>query len=158
MKNLPVNFAKLYWALIKAGSIEEMKTAATKLMRAVKDFAAQMRRRIHSKRDATEGDLRGTYEEIYSNWKNKMHLAAETEDSYLSLMTAASCQNFYDEMYSEYMIDRINLMENCPTDHLSLAAEAFDDAMEEYKRNYDQLGMQIRRYQDLDEFERRYLE
>lgn len=87
----------------------------------------------------------------------KRHHAVDKNDAYLSLMTAASCQQFYDEMYSEYNIDRIDLMKNITADNLMLSAKAFDDAMEEYKKNYDRLGAKIKCYKDLDEFEREYL-
>ena len=86
-----------------------------------------------------------------------MYYAADKDDAYLSLMTAASCQEFYDEMYSEFDIGRIDLMKNTTVENLTLSAEAFDDAMEEYKKNYDKLGIKINCYKDLGEFERKYL-
>ena len=72
-------------------------------------------------------------------------------------MTAASCQQFYDEMYSKCDIDRIDLMKNITADHLTLSAEVFDNAMEEYKKNYDRLSTEVKWYKDLDEFEKKYL-
>lgn len=53
-----------------------------------------MRDRVYSKKEILEADITGTYEEIYSNWRNKMYHAADRENTYLSLMTAASCQRF----------------------------------------------------------------
>jgi hypothetical protein len=156
MKYLPIGFNELYWKLIKAESAEEVKETATLLMKAVKDFAKQMEDRVISKKEISEAVIKGTYEEIYSNWKNKMHHAADKDDAYLSLMTAASCQKFYNEMYRKYNIGRIDLMENITAD-LTLSAEAFDEAMEEYKKNYDRLGIEIKCYKDLGEFEKKYL-
>ncbi|BCN28941.1 hypothetical protein [Anaeromicropila herbilytica] len=157
MKYTPIGFDKLYWELIKAESIEVTKEMSTMLMKAVKEFAKQMKDKVISKKEISEAAIKGTYEEIYSNWKNKMYHAADTDDAYLSLMTAASCQQFYDQMYSEYNIGRIDLMKNITADNLTLSAEAFDNAMEEYKKNYDRLSTEIKCYKDLDEFERKYL-
>jgi integral membrane protein (TIGR00529 family) len=112
MKYLPAGFNELYSKLINAGNVEEIKETSTMLMKAVKAFSKQMKDKVITKKEISEADIKGTYEEIYSNWRNKMYHAADIEDAYLSLMTAASCQNFYDEMYSEYNIDKINLMEN----------------------------------------------
>jgi hypothetical protein len=157
MEYLPENFNELYHNLIKAKSIEEVKEVATELMKALKNFARQMKEKVVSRQEISEAELKGTYEEIYSNWKNKMYHAADIGDDYLSLMTAASCQDFYDYMYSEYNIEKVNLMKNISIDKLTLSAQAFDNSMEEYKKNYDKLGMKLKYYKDLGEFEREYL-
>lgn len=157
MKCIPIDFYKLYWKLIKAKDVEETKEISTMLMKALKEFANQMKDKVILKREISEDSIRGTYEEIYSNWKNKMYHAAHKEDTYLSLMTAASCQQFYNEMYSQYNIDKIDLMKNITPENLTLSAKAFDSAMEEYKKNYDRLSTEIKYYKDLDEFERKYL-
>jgi len=116
-----------------------------------------MKDKVISKKEISEDAIKGTYEEIYSNWKNKMYHASGKDDTYLSLMTAASCQQFYDQMYSKYNIDSIDIMKNITADNLTLSAEAFDNAMEEYKKNYDRLRTEIKCYKDLNEFERKYL-
>jgi len=157
MKNLPIDFNELYWKLIKSENVEETKEISTVLMKTVKEFAEKMKDKVISKKEISKADIKGTYEEIYSNWKNKMYHSADKGDIYLSLMTAASCQQFYDEMYSEYNINRIDLMKNISADNLTLSAEAFDNAMEEYKKNYDKLSTKIKYYEDLDDFERNYL-
>lgn len=157
MKYLPIGFTELYWNLIKAEDIEETKKISTRLMKAVKEFAKERKDEIVSKKEISQTDIKGTYEEIYSNWKNKMHHAADRGDTYLSLMTAASCQYFYDQMYSKYNIDRIDLMKNITTNNLTLSAEEFDNAMEQYKKIYYKLGTEVKCYKDLDEFERNYL-
>ncbi len=157
MKYLPMGFNELYWNLIKAASIQEIKESSTMLMKSLKDFAKEMKDKVISKKVISQADIIGTYEEIYSNWKNKMYHAAEKGDTYLSLMTAASCQQFYDEMYSKYDIARTDLMKNITPDNLALSAEEFDNSMEEYKKNYETLGMETKCYKNLDEFEKMYL-
>ncbi|WP_160687630.1 hypothetical protein [Clostridium sp. C2-6-12] len=157
MKHLPMEFNKLYSDLIKADSVENSKEVATMLMKTLKEFAKEMKNKVISKKEISEEDIKGTYEEIYSNWKNKMYHSADKGNAYLSLMTAASCQQFYDEMYSQYNIDRIDLMKNITSNNLNFMAEMFDNAMEEYKKNYDKLGAEIKYYKSLEEFEEMYL-
>lgn len=158
MSHLPTDFMNYHRKLINATSIEATKDAGTSLMKVVKDFAAQMEDRVRSKKEITANDLKGTYEEIYSNWKNKMTHACDRDDAYLSLMTASSCQSFYNDMAGEYQIEKINLMAHIRSDNLALSAKAFDEAMEAYKKNYDKLNATIVYYKDLDEFEEGYYE
>lgn len=157
MKYLPVDFYMLYSKLIKAENVEETKEISTTLMKAVKEFVKQMKDKVITKKDISEADIMGSYEEIYSNWRNKMYHAANRGDAYLSLMTSSSCQHFYDYMYSKFNIDRIDLMRDITPSNLTLSAEKFDNAMEEYKKNYERLGLGVKYYKDLDEFERKYL-
>lgn len=157
MKYLPLDFIEIYGKMVKAGNVGEIQKAATMLMRTVKDFSRQMKDRVISKTEITEADITGSYEEIYSNWKNKMRDAIDRDDAYLSLMTAASCQQFYDEMYNRYNIDRIDIMQSIIPGDLSGSAEAFENAMEEYRKNYYRIGLKVKCYKNLADFEIDYL-
>lgn len=117
-----------------------------------------MRAKVTTKKTITENDIKGSYEEIYSNWKNKMYHAADINDTYLSLNTAASCQEFYDDMYNEYNIKKVDIMKKLKDNNLKEAAKCFDEAMEEYKENYNRLNIDVVKYNDLDEFEENYLQ
>lgn len=155
MKKLPIEFNELYNKLVKVESCEEIKNIATKLMKSVKEFSKDMKLKVTEKKAIEADNIKGSYEEIYSNWKNKMYYAAEKNDTYLSLMTAASCQSFYDDMYNEYDIEKVDIMKNLNT-NLKEAAVVFDKAMEKYKRNYNKVGLTVNKYKDLDEFEENY--
>lgn len=87
-----------------------------------------------------------------------MVLAAHTDDAYLSLMTMASCQGFYDEFAAEYNIDRVRLFEEFQIDNLSHSAERFDAAAEYYRNLYARVGEPVRSYSSIEEFEKAYLE
>ena len=158
MENLPEGFIELYKKLIESENIEEMKNISTRLMKSMKDFSSVMRAKVTTKKTITENDIKGSYEEIYSNWKNKMYHAADINDTYLSLNTAASCQEFYDDMYNEYNIKKVDIMKKLKDNNLKEAAKCFDEAMEEYKENYNRLNIDVVKYNDLDEFEENYLQ
>lgn len=157
MNNLPKEFNELYIKLIKSENIEEMKELSTILMKSVKEFSKEMKVRVTLKEEIKENDIRGSYEEVYSNWRNKMYHAVENNDTYLSLMTAASCQSFYDDMYNEYNIEKIDIMKRLSNNDLKEATSSFDEAMEEYKKNYDRINIKIVKYKNLDDFEEWYL-
>lgn len=157
MTNLPKDFLRSYHELITAHTIEEIKSCSTKLMSTSRAFVSELISRVQVKKEITRESIEGTYEEIVSNWRNKMYLAAHTDDAYLAFMTMASCQGFYDEFATEYNIDRVRLFERFRIDDLSRSAELFDSAMEYYRCLYNQLGVSIRSYPSIDAFEKAYL-
>lgn len=65
---------------------------------------------------------------------------------------------FYNEMYDNYNIDKIELMENISPSNLLSSAKAFDDSMKEYAKNYKKIDMNVKLYKSLDEFEKGYLD
>jgi hypothetical protein len=158
MKILPNNFLQNYHELIHARTIEEIQSCSTTLMNTSKAFISELIGRVKAKKEITPESLEGTYEEIVSNWRNKMYLAAHTDDAYLALMTMASCQGFYDEFATEYNIDRVRLCEGFRIDDLSRSAERFETAMEYYRHLYTQVGKPVRFYPNIEAFEKAYLE
>jgi hypothetical protein len=158
MKILPKNFLQNYHELITARTVEEIKSYSTNLMNTSKAFVSELTARVNAKKEITPESIEGTYEEIVSTWRNKMYLAAHTDDAYLALMTMASCQGFYDEFSTEYNIDRVRLFEGFRIDDLSGFAELFDAAMEHFRCLYTQLGEPIRSYPTIEAFEKAYLE
>ena len=86
-----------------------------------------------------------------------MYRAAEKGERYLSLMTSASCQAFYDEMADSYDIPRFNLFEQFTPDDLKKAAQDFDRVMEGYRTLYDKTDAAVCRYEDIEAFISDYL-
>jgi len=158
MKILPENFLQNYHELITARTVEEIKSCSTKLMNTSKAFVSELIGHVKAKKEITPESIEGTYEEIVSNWRNKMYLAAHMDDAYLALMTMASCQEFYDEFATEYNIDRVPLFEGFQIDDLSRSAERFDAAMEYYRCLYTQVGEPVRSYPSIEACEKAYLE
>jgi hypothetical protein len=158
MKILPKNFLQYYDELISAHTVEEIKSCSTKLMNTSKAFGLELIDRVKVKKEITPESIEGTYEEIVSNWRNKMYLAAHTNDAYLALMTMTSCQGFYDEFATEYNIDRGRLFEGFRIDDLSRSAEQFETAMEYYRHLYTQVGKPVKFYPSIEAFEEAYLD
>jgi hypothetical protein len=158
MKLLPKNFLQNYDALITAHTVEEIKSCSTELMNTSKSFVSELIDGVKVKKEITPESIEGTYEEIVSNWRNKMYLAAHTNDAYLALMTMASCQEFYDEFATEYNVERVRLFEEFRIDDLSRSAEQFDVAMDYYRCLYTQIGAFVRSYPGIEAFEKAYLE
>lgn len=158
MKNHPQDYLQNYHEFIAARTVEDIKSCSTRLMLTLKEFVSVLIDRVQPRKEITAECLEGTYEEIVSNWRNKMHLAARTGDAYLSLMTMASCQAFYNEFTTEYNIERVRLFEGFQIDDLTRSAERFDETMEYYRRLYAQVGEPIKSYPNIEAFEKAYLE
>lgn len=156
MEKLPDNFYQYYMKAIKADKLESVKECMTELMNSVKKYLNELENTLRVKNEIKGENIKGSYEEIYSNWKNKMHLASETKDSYLSFMTSASCQNFYDEMFEEFNINRVNLMKDFDINDLEKSENAFNMAMEQYKKLYIKTSEKIVHYDTIEEFEGDY--
>jgi hypothetical protein len=158
MKRLPEDFWHDYQQLIAANSYDGIQSCSTRLMKTTRAFVTSVNKPVTVKKEMTQDGIRGTYEEIVSNWRSKMYLAAQTDDAYLALMTMASCQEFYDEFATEYNIERVRLFEGFQIDDLSRSAERFDAALEYYRCLYTRVGEPIRSYSSIEAFEKAYLE
>lgn len=156
MQRLPSGFLVSYHLLVEADSLRSIKRHATSLIRCIKDEIEEIKSKVQSKKKLDRQALEGSYEEIHSDWKNKMGLAAKIGGKYLSLMTAASCQFFYDQMSEEYEGVSVDLMKHFDINDLSASAKAFDEAMEKYKLLYEKNGVDVKRYATIEEFEDDY--
>lgn len=154
---LPDGFVDAYQRLILAEGAADIRQAAKFLVRLTGDFLAVLRDRLCPKPEISPEALEGTYEEAFSNWRWKMHRAAQLGSPYLSLMTAASCQNYYDEFEARFHIPHFDLFSGFSAKDLSASAEMFDRVLEEFGHLYEKGGLKICRYPTLEEFEQDYL-
>lgn len=157
MEKLPFQFNQYYFDLLKADTLDDVKSSATSLMNNVKKFLEEVEHTLIQKECLNSNVLIGTYEEIISNYKNKMRLATQKNDVYQAFTTACSCQDFYDDMYRRYDMKKINLMAHFDINNLSLSEKAFDDALQEYESLYLETNTKIVQYDNVDDFEKNYL-
>ena len=158
MKHVPKHFEQYFNGVILATSVPNIKETTTKLIRAVKEMYDEIAEEVLKKILPTKDNLKGTYEEIWSNWKNKIQHAAEHKDILLAFSSGVSCQNFYDEMHREHGTVSINLMKHFQPNNLDSFANAFEQAMQLYKEEYDRVQMKVLTYDYIDAFRRDYLE
>lgn len=166
MKILPDNFMDTYLDITNCSTLKEMNFKSTILINSIKKLLDSMSidynldiplEEVHEKNPITSSDIIGTYEEIYSNYKNKMYHAVNINDRYLSFKTMAGCQIFYDDITNNYDIEPINLIDKYDKDDLMKNAISFDNAMEEWKKLYDKLGVNINYYDNIEELENDYI-
>ena len=150
---LPFDIESLIMSVIKAEEREDIQNCLTELMKAVKNYLL-----LPCEKEAPSKDnIRRTYEEMYSNWRNKIPEAAQRGDLYSSFMNMASCQYMLDGIVSGVHINEIDIMAPFDPENLYGNAEAFDSALGLYLEEYRKAGLSPRRFANIDEYLKDYL-
>ncbi len=102
--------------------------------------------------------LSGTYEEMYSNWRNKVEEAAKQNNVFASFMNMCNLQYMFSEISSEAAIGTYNIMEEYNPDCLEDNVSLFDTYLQRYETVYKTAGIAIKRFHDVDEFVADFLE
>ncbi|KAB8138101.1 nucleotidyltransferase domain-containing protein [Gracilibacillus oryzae] len=157
MAYVPENLRTQIDEFLQAESVKKIKDNAGKLIKSVKKLYEEIAAETIPKLEPTKEKLRGTYEEIWSNWYNKVLYAAEQKDTLLAFSAGVSCQDFYDEMHNNCGTVRINLMQHFEQCDLGSFAAAFENAMNQYKMEYDKVGLKVRKYDSVAALRAGYL-
>jgi len=151
--DIPDDFETNVMKIVQAKNFIELGIALGTLFKSVMRFTER-----RTRKDApTKERLAGTYEEMFSNWRNKMPEAGERGDAFASFMNLASLQYMFEEIRAESAIPRFQVMEEFDAGDLAKNAKIFDDALEDYRQEYVKLGMEPVRYASVDEFVKAYL-
>ena len=101
--------------------------------------------------------LSGTYEEMYSNWRNKVEEAAKNNNPFASFMNMCSLHFMFLEISDGVEIGTFNIMDEYNPDSLENNTRTFDKYLQKYEEVYKQSGISVRRFADVDEFVANYL-
>ncbi|MDE6604281.1 MAG: hypothetical protein K2K90_19445 [Lachnospiraceae bacterium] len=153
MKKRPENLCGLIDHVVSAASAASVKEHLTTLMRETIAMFHQVKETVSTWKKAVTADtIGGTYEEMYSNWRNKIYLAAATGDRHLAFMSLISANAMFAEICSEVDIDNYNILNCYDPEDLHKTADAYDDILNEYLREYKKGGISEKRYADIDAF------
>ncbi len=97
-------------------------------------------------------NLRGTYEEMYSNWKNKMAEAAGRDDVYSSFMNLLSLQWMFYEIAECIAVDGFEIMDKFSPQNLEGNVDVFDQALNKYLAEYEKVGIRPKHFESMTEF------
>lgn len=102
-------------------------------------------------------ELSGTYEEMYSNWRNKVEEATGNHDVFASFMNMCSFHGMLSDISSEVNIGTYNIMEEYNPDCLEDNVRIYDKYLEKYEEVYKKAGITVKRFSDVDKFAADYL-
>lgn len=157
MQNRPEKLCDMIDDVISASSAEEIKERLTMLMKETTAVFRQVKATVAGqKKTVTSDALIGTYEEMYSNWRNKVYEAAETGNRHLAFMSLISARAMFFEMSSEADLGRYDVLNGYDPQDLHKTAKAYDDILREYLKEYEKAGIQVKRYSDIDAFVQAY--
>ncbi len=158
MRNKPEKFCDMIEEVISAASVSSVKKHLSTLMKeTVAVFRSVSKTVAPQKKDAGGDELIGTYEEMYSNWRNKLYAAAETGNRHLAFMSLISSNAMFSEIKSEVNIERYDVLGVYDSQDLHKTAMKYDDLLNEYLKEYRRRGVGAKHYSDIDAFELDYL-
>lgn len=96
--------------------------------------------------------ISGSYEEMYSNWRNKVEEAAIVSDTFSTFMNMCSLQCMISEIASEVAIRAYDIMETYDADCLENNIKIYDEFLTEYEKVYEKAGLKVNRFLDVDDF------
>ena len=158
MKHRPENLCNLIENVIAATSVPDIKEHLTTLMRETIAVFHQVKETLPVQKNPVTADvISGTYEEMFSNWRNKMYLAETTGNRHLAFMSLISSGAMFAEISSEVDINQYDVMGCYDAENLHKAANAYDCVLDEYLSEYRKAGISEKRYADIDAFVLDYL-
>ena len=94
---------------------------------------------------------------MYSNWRNKVEMAAKEGDAFASFVNMCGLQWMLTEISKETEIGAFDVMGGYNPDSLADNADAFDKHLRKYEGVYKRAGISVKRFADVDAFVDAYL-
>ena len=159
MENKPDKLCEMIESVLQADSAERIKESLTILMQKIMHIFKKMKATFAAeKKNATPNSIGGTYEEMFSNWRNKMYFAAKENNRHLAFMSMVSFNAMISDICEKTDIGEYNVFKGYDPKNLEKTAAAFDDLINEYlQKEYRKANLQAERYKDIDSFVRQYL-
>lgn len=158
MENKPDKLCEMIESVLSADSAERIKELLTILMQKIMHIFKKVKTTFAAeKKTVTPDSICGTYEEMFSNWRNKMYVAAEENNRHLAFMSMVSFNAMISDIREKTDIGEYNVFKGYNPQNLKKTAAAFDDLINEYLKEYRKANIQVEQYKDIDSFVRQYL-
>ncbi len=153
MKDLPKNFINNYYRLFNVTSDHEILEAVTETYKTLEQYLidheielkmnTEFDKRNSYKQELSSSALTGTFEELYSNYYNKLKYAYENNDKFLSFRCLVGAQKFYDYFNEKFDIDEIDIISKYNPNDLKQNYDTFVTSLKEWKKIYDEKHKKI---------------
>lgn len=155
MEQLPLSFdvREMTMSVIRSESVDKLQKSLKRLMCSAREYF-QIKK---EKATPTKENISGTYEEMFSNWRNKMYEASERNDLYSSFMNMLSFDAMFREINEHVDIGEFEMMSRFRPGDLAQNAKVFDDVMKDYLNVYKRAGLTPVHYENVQEFVRYYI-
>ncbi len=158
LKKRPLQLCELMDVIVKASTADDLKKGLTALIKELSACFTKEKESLRPEKMPPSAEaLKGTYEEMISNWHGKMALAAETGDRHLAFLSLVSLQEMMDGLRSELDIGSYDAVSAYDPDDLPKTAKGFDQVLQNYLEEYRKIGWNEKRFRDIDAFVSAYL-
>lgn len=143
---VPGDFDALYAAVIEADTVEQAQLAAGNMLRALLALYENVKAEHVDAPVPQKERLKGTYEELWCNCRNKVISSTQAGDVSYAFHAALGAQAYLDEMTAIFGTQKFDVMRHFNACNLDAFREAFLGIMEEYRSIYDKLGLAVEQY------------
>ena len=145
---LPFDLEARILTVIQAETVEQIRERLTEVFLLTDGYL-----QVPKKKELPSAEnLRRTYEEMYSNWKNKMTEAADRDDVYSSFMNLLSLQWMFKEIAEYIAVDGFEIMDKFSPKNLEENVGVFDQALNKYLAEYEKVGIRPKHFESMTEF------
>jgi len=156
-EHIPVDFEKKYYDIIDAKTAEELRSASLALLKNADALYHEMREKFAEKPVPTFENLRGTYEELWCNCRNKVIRSVGANDRNYAFHAALGAQDYLDEMTESVGTPKFDLMRSFDPNDLGAFKETFLRAMDAYLNEYEKVGRRVEKFNTFEELYERYM-
>lgn len=155
LAKLPIDntFSETMMKMAEGKDIVELRNFSKKLLLYVENYTRQ-----DAPKEAPSENLIGTYEEMYSNWRNKVEEAANNNNTFASYANMCSFSHMCSEISSAVDIEEFSIMDKYCPDRLEENVRVYDECLQKYEEVYEAAGIKVKRFSDIDAFIKSYLE
>ncbi|MGI5959042.1 MAG: hypothetical protein ACOX60_06475 [Massiliimalia sp.] len=156
MEQLPQDF--LFWVdeMPQSKDILLLRQSAEQMIQGVNRLL-QKRMEEVSPHIVSPQRLKGTYEECWSNYVNKIRTAVSQKDAFFAYLAGCDCQMYLDEMKEWAGIPPMDLMKDFCPDHLEWLEQSLEQVLNIYEEQYRQNGLAPEQYDTVEAWKRAYL-
>lgn len=158
MENKPAWLSEMIESILSATSTNQLKSYLSILIQeTVRTFKKVEQSICPPKKPVTADSVKGTYEEMFSNWRNKMYAASDNNDRHLAYMSMISLNNMIAEIGADTEIAAYDVLGGYHPQNLEKTAQAVDELLTQYLKEYQKADLSIAHFKDTDSFVAHYL-
>lgn len=152
--NIPFNMEEKVMNIIRAETNAEIRNGLTDLMKTMQVYLLFS----HEKTTPNQDNISGTYEEMFSNWRNKMQEASDRRDLFSSFMNMASFQCMINEIAKNVAVNEFEIMNSFDPRNPEKNLKIFDNTLDRYLEEYCKAGISPKCFANVNDFLVNYLE
>lgn len=157
LQYIPTDFENTYMAVINANTVQELRQASHELLKAIEQLYNKMYADFVQKPVPSYENLKGTYEELWCNCRNKVITSVNAGDKHYAFHAALGAQAFFDEMTEMFGTKKFDLMQYFDPENLMKMKDAFLCMMDEYLEEYKKVGRPVLMYDSFEELYEDYM-